>query len=185
MDNSLHYWADLYRSMKDKAVCIDIERSSFNGPISLIGWYEPKDGVADCNFLLRGQNLSPQAVRAIFRHYKMLITYNGISYDVPAIRGEFPSALPEDIKVLDLYLLAKKLNLNAGLKVLETTLNVERSHTGTLKRGWPTRLWQRYEQHGDSSALMKLLEYNRQDVVNLYPLAEQLTSMIPDVHDQL
>ena len=180
MDKSLFYWRDVYQQLKAQAVCIDIERASFNGPISVLGWYEPKDGLIECNFFIRGQNLDAEKLRKAFRGHKLLITYNGLYYDVPVIQKEFSDVFPKGIKVLDLYIFAKKLSLNAGLKVLENTLNVQRSDLGNLKRGRTIRLWQRYEKNGDTKALTRLLEYNKQDVVNLYPLAEELISMIDD-----
>ena len=178
MDNSLRYWGDLYRRQKSNAVCIDIERASFNGPISVIGWYEPKDGVIECNFFIKGKNLNAENLRKTLSKYKLVITYNGLYYDIPVIQREFPGVFPKDIRVLDLYLFARKLNLDTNLKVLENTLHVERSYEGTLKKGRTTRLWQRYEKYGDRQALNRLLEYNKQDVVNLYPLAEELISMV-------
>jgi uncharacterized protein YprB with RNaseH-like and TPR domain len=180
MDNSIRYWAGVYRQLKNNAVCIDIERASFNGPISVIGWYEPKEGVIECDYFIRGQNLNAENLRKILGKYKLFITYNGLYYDVPAIQKEFPGVIPKDFLVLDLYLFAKRLNLNTNLKVLENTLKVERSYEGTLKKGRTIRLWQRYEKYGDAQALNRLLEYNKQDVVNLYPLAEELTSMVKD-----
>jgi uncharacterized protein len=180
MSSPLIYWKDLYRKLKHQAVCIDIERTSFNGPISVIGWYEPKDRLIECSYFIRGQNLTVENLRRTFKNYRLIITYNGRNYDIPAIEKQFPGVFPDDVRILDLYILAKKLGISTRLKVLENSLNVERADMSNIKRINPVRLWQRYEKHGDTNALMRLLEYNKQDVTNLYPLAERLTSFIGD-----
>ena len=86
---------------------------------------------------------------------------------------------PPDKQVLDLYILSKKLGMNTGLKTLEATFGIERLD-GEVKKGSAIRLWQRYETHRDQRALDLLLVYNKQDTVNLYPLAERLMSFISE-----
>ena len=57
------------------------------------------------------------------------------------------------------------------------TLGIDRLD-GNLKRGHTIRLWQQYEQRRDDDALNVLLAYNKQDTVNLYPLAEKLMGFV-------
>ncbi len=177
MSTSLFFWKKLYAKLKDTAVCIDIERTRFSGPIAMIGWYEPRDGIVDCNHFVKGQNLTHENLRRAFQRHKLLITFNGLHYDIPAIEKEFPGVFFQGRQILDLYILSRKLQLSASLKTLETTFGIERLD-GNVKKGSAIRLWQRYEQHHDKEALNLLLAYNKQDTVNLYPLAERLMALI-------
>jgi len=64
-------------------------------------------------------------------------------------------------------------NLYGGLKAVERQLGIERS----LKEvgGYEAvRLWWRYVDYFDTDALSTLLEYNKEDVLNLRVLKEML-----------
>jgi len=39
-------------------------------------------------------------------------------------------------------------------------------------------MWKAYERYNDLSALKKLIEYNREDTINLYPILEELIKKI-------
>ena len=68
-------------------------------------------------------------------------------------------------------------NLFGGLKSVEKQLGIERRLTDM--NGWEAvRLWWRYVESFDLEALNKLLEYNKEDVVNLRILKKTLV----DVH---
>ena len=54
--------------------------------------------------------------------------------------------------------------------------NIERPGEALIRKGSAIQLWQRYEQLHDQWALDMLLAYNRQDTINLYPLAEAMMS---------
>ncbi len=178
MSTPLLYWKQLYAELKSRAVCVDIERTRFNGPIAVVGWRsEPRDGLVECNHFVRGQNLTGENLRRAFQGHKLFISYNGLVYDLPAIEKEFPGVFPPDKQVLDLYILSKKLGMNTGLKTLKATFGIDRLD-GDVKKGGAGRLWQRYETHRDQRALNLLLAYNKQDTVNLYPLAEKLMGFI-------
>lgn len=172
MASSLKYWRKVYEDSKDRSVCVDIERAWFNGPIAIVGVYRPREGVIECEQFVRGKNLTAGALRAALYDAKLLITYNGLRNDVPAIEAQFPGAIAPDRRVLDLYLLSRIFQVNASLKTWEDTLGIPRAPGGTIRKGHAIRLWQRYEQRLDAKALAVLLEYNRQDTVNLYPVAE-------------
>jgi hypothetical protein len=49
---------------------------------------------------------------------------------------------------------------------VEETLGISRASSGLTGRDAP-RLWARYEAYGDHVALQMLLDYNRDDVINL------------------
>ncbi len=178
MPQNLLYWSKLYERLKQDSLCLDIEVTGFNGAISVVGLYRPKDGVVECEQFVRGQNLSSENLKTAFDGCKMLVTYNGIKFDVPKIRQEFPGVVPERAPIIDLYRFARRLDLNTNLKVLENTLAVERMEGVSKKRRIAVRLWRRYVRCMDARALAMLLEYNKQDTVNLYPVAEKLVEMV-------
>ena len=70
MTRPLSYWKNLYEELKGSAICIDIERTQFNGPIAVVGWAEPRDGLAECNHLVRGASLTWVNLRELFSRYR-------------------------------------------------------------------------------------------------------------------
>ncbi len=65
----------------------------------------------------------------------------------------------------------KRKNLYGGLKAVERQLRIDRKLKGVSGYDaiW---LWWRYQNHNDAMALKKLLEYNREDLVNLKSLRD-------------
>jgi hypothetical protein len=64
-------------------------------------------------------------------------------------------------------------NLYGGFKAVERQLGISRQLRG-IDGLEAVRLWWRYRDYGDNDALAVLLEYNREDVVNLKALRERL-----------
>ena len=174
----LSHWKELYNRFKHQALCIDVEATYWDGPISVIGVYRPKDGEIEYYSFVRGVNLTEENLNQIFAGCKLLITFNGNSYDVPEIKKQFPGVIPDNLPVIDLYLLARRMELDTNLKVLEKTFNIFRVDAVDNKRKISTKMWNKYEQKKDQRALNTLIEYNRQDTINLYPLAEKIMEMI-------
>ncbi len=173
----LSYWGTLYERHKHSALCLDIEVTRFNGPISVMGLYQPKEGVIECQQLVKGRELNRENVVQAFSNCSLLITFNGRKFDLPRIKREFPGVIPP-IPTLDLYLFARRLGMKTNLKVLENTFGIDRLDPRTKRRGIAVKLWKRYITYGDQNALNLLLEYNKQDTVNLYPLAEELMGLV-------
>ncbi len=176
MPKSLLPWCKLYEQYKYQALCLDIETSRFNGPISILGLYQPSEGEMDCTQLIKGKNLTHEDIANAMSACKLIITYNGIKFDLPMIKKEFPGAIPK-VPIIDLFLFAEKLKVRTNLKVLENTFDIVRPEPLSTKRGKAIKRWRRYIKYGDQQALQNLLEYNKQDTINLYLLAEKLVSM--------
>jgi hypothetical protein len=51
------YWCDLCVRLKNYSVCVDIETTRFNGPISVLDLYRPREGVIECESFVKGRNL--------------------------------------------------------------------------------------------------------------------------------
>ena len=176
MASNLYYWANLYDQHKYQARCIDIETSGYNGYITVITIYTPQEGLIEPLQLVYGQNLTSQNLQSALQGCKLLITFNGKKHDIPRIQQHYPNTLP-DVPVLDLYLFKLNMGAMADLKTLEHHFNIARPD-GMDRRGIAVTLWQRYQKYGDQHALAQLLEYNKQDAINLFPLAENITKML-------
>jgi len=173
MDNQLEYFHNLYKKLKFKSICVDIETTRFNGPISIIGLYKPTSGEVNVTQLIRGKNLTVKNLKNAIIGCKLFITYNGFKFDIPKIREEFPAVLPK-IPILDLYLFAKKINYQTDLKTLENTFNIERMDSKLSRKGISVKLWNKHKRYNDEYALKTLLDFNKEDTINLYPLAEKI-----------
>lgn len=171
------YWCGLYEKLKHRALCLDVETTGINGQICVIGLYRSRDWPMEHESYVLGRNLSEPALQTAFHGCAMLITFNGRFFDVPRLRREFSTAIPPKMPIIDLYLFAKELNMKADLKVLEAIFRIERADSRLQRRGIAVKLWRRYESYGDLTALDRLLAYNREDTINLYPLAEELVSL--------
>lgn len=173
---SLSSWQNLYNRHKRNALCIDIETAGYNKPITVIGTYHPQEGPIQYVPYIKGKNLTSKHLRQAFAGYNLFITFNGLSFDIPKIQRDFPDTLAGHIPVLDLYRIIRIMGINTNLQVLENTLRIERPDVYTHRRHIATRLWKRYETYTDAQALRSLLDYNEQDTINLFPIANMLLS---------
>jgi len=64
-------------------------------------------------------------------------------------------------------------NLYGGLKRVEERLGIAR-HLKEVNGFEAVRLWWRYVEYADLIALQKLLDYNKEDIVNLKILKDKL-----------
>ena len=157
-----------YPSFQHSVVFLDIETtclSSAYDPITCIGLY---DGSAPKLFV-RGFNLD--SFRQEILGYKMVVTYNGASFDLPFIRTWFPGIQLPPLH-LDLRYVFRRIGYRGGLKGIEAQVGIERNERIQGMDGFDAaRLWHEYER-GDIKALKLMLEYNIADIVSLRELAE-------------
>jgi uncharacterized protein YprB with RNaseH-like and TPR domain len=140
---------------------LDIE-TTFSGAISVIGIYRPDSGTIQ----LVGGGVNDLALYTALQGVRTLVTFNGSSFDLPVIRKRMYVDLKRDFEHCDLMHVCRRQGLRGGLKRVEQILGIGRATAGVS--GWDApRLWQRYEALDDREALNLLLEYNREDVVNL------------------
>jgi uncharacterized protein YprB with RNaseH-like and TPR domain len=118
---------------------------------------------------LRGRDLEafPQATAG----WKVVVTFNGASFDLPILRRAFPGWCPP-LAHVDLRHLWWRLGHRGGLKLLEKETGVGRPDHLDGMDGWEAvRLWRRHLD-GDRRALRLLAEYNLYDAVNLRTLMD-------------
>jgi uncharacterized protein YprB with RNaseH-like and TPR domain len=158
----------LFDFFKDGAVYLDIETSGrFQGvdEITVIGLY---DGNQVLTYI---SGINMHEFETAISAYELIITFNGLQFDVPMIRSHFPSiSLPP--AHIDLRFLLKKLGFQGGLKAIEKQFSLCRSDEIDGMTGLDAvNLWKAY-QWGDQKALDRLVAYNTADIVNLKPLME-------------
>lgn len=103
-----------------------------------------------------------------------IYTYNGSRFDFPFIHTYLGLDLTEHYHHHDLMYDCWRMNLYGGFKAVERQLGISRELKGVggLEA---IMLWWRYRNYGDRHALALLLQYNKEDVVNLKALRERLS----------
>src|SRR5688500_1441297 len=83
----VEHWR-LFRELRLEARYIDIETTGLepHDPITVVG---VSDGHATC-VLARDGGLSARALRALLADARLLVTFNGESFDLPRLRAAFP-----------------------------------------------------------------------------------------------
>ncbi len=102
-----------------------------------------------------------------------LYTYNGSRFDLPFINSRLGINLAEFFNHCDLMHHCWRNNLYGGFKAVEQQLGIERQ-LKEVNGYQAVLLWWRYVNDYDQDALTTLLEYNKEDVLNLKRLRERL-----------
>lgn len=163
--NRLHW--RMFPEFRDSIAYLDIETTgrADGQPITVIGIY---DGLSYLPFV-KGDNLGEFA--DAISHYSVIVTFFGAGFDLPVIRSAFPSLNLDQIHI-DLCPLMRQIGYRGGLKAIERAVGIERSPaTKNLTGRDAIYLW-RQSKRGSQEAHDLLLEYNREDVINLEKLME-------------
>ncbi len=160
---------------------LDIETTGLSpegGQITVIGIHLV-EGDSQSFVQLVGDDITAESLLAALEGVTRLHTYNGSRFDLPFIYSCLGVDLEQMFPHCDLMYHCWRCNLYGGLKKVEKTLGISRRLTDMS--GWDAvRLWWRYVNDYDENALRTLLEYNREDVVNLKTLRELLDGMTDD-----
>jgi len=151
-----------FPEFRDSIVYLDIETTgleSWSNKITTIALY---DGNSIYHYV-NGQNLD-DFVDDIKR-YKVIVTYNGKSFDVPFIESYFGIAL--NSSHIDLRYILSSLGYTGGLKSCEIQLGMDRGDLSEIDGYFAVLLWFEYRRNKNQKALETLLAYNIQDVLNL------------------
>jgi uncharacterized protein YprB with RNaseH-like and TPR domain len=122
---------------------------------------------------LYGGQINADSVLGLLEGVDEIYTYNGRRFDLPFLRHRLGLDLEHQFPHTDLMFHCWRKNLKGGLKAVEVRLGIARQSAG-MDGYMAVRLWWDYVNHNDTDALQKLLEYNREDVLNLHVLREKL-----------
>ncbi len=156
----------LFDFFRDETIFLDIETTSRNA-ISVIGL---SDGFETKQFVY-GMNFNKDSLKKLLSYYKLIVTFNGSSFDIPILNNYFQKLIPT-IPHIDLRHVCTKIGLFGGLKKIESVLGITRSFAGQELFHSPLELWDRWQRGGEHAALQELLEYNEYDALNLKYLME-------------
>ena len=104
----------------------------------------------------------------ILSRCKLLVTYNGASFDLPFLRRHFQIGL--GMPHLDLMYVLRAMGCRGGLKAAEKELGVKRQHSSGIDGQEAIILWKRYIEKHEEDTLRKLMLYNAEDVLVLKEL---------------
>jgi hypothetical protein len=143
---------------------LDIETCA-GGHVTVVGIYREDRGLRQ----LVGGEITDVNVWEALEGVDTLCTFNGDRFDLPILERQVRVDLRGRFASLDLLRECRRAGLKGGLKRMEERFGIARNTRGM--GGWDALLlWARYENEGDQAALDLLLEYNREDVVNLMQL---------------
>jgi uncharacterized protein YprB with RNaseH-like and TPR domain len=156
---------------------LDIETtglSQFFDYITVIGVLRC-DGGDNELIQLVGEEATRGNLITALRNVGTIYTYNGSRFDIPFISTSLGIDLGVEYYHHDLMYDCWRCNLYGGFKAVERRLGIPRRLVGV--GGYEAiQLWWSYVKGGSQNALALLLEYNREDVVNLKALRERLSS---------
>lgn len=155
----------LYPEFRGRAAFLDIETSGWD--ITVVGIYDGNN----VKQFVRGFNLNKSNIlQEIYKH-KILLTFNGSSFDIPMLNR----ALRHEIKLphVDLRHACSKVGLNGGLKKIEKRLGIKRpEEVRSMLGSEAVYCWEMWRHTGKKEYLDLLLKYNAEDILNLEPLAD-------------
>jgi hypothetical protein len=163
----------LYENFGDRAAFFDIETtglSRYRNRVTTVSVH--RDG--GTTTLVRGDDLTAGNLRALLADAPLLVSFNGKRFDVPFLEESFDLSLGNPH--LDLLYACRKLDLTGGLKAVEGEVGIERERPDISGED-AVRLWREHEA-GRDGALDTLIDYNREDAVNLRALADRATDRL-------
>ena len=154
---------------------LDIETAGLSPDyheITVVGIYLVEG--SDTRFVqLVGEEITEESLLGLLDGVSTIFTYNGKRFDLPFIRDRLGLNLEAEFGHHDLMYDCWRNNLYGGFKAVEHQLGIPRRLKG-INGFEAVMLWWRYVNEGDRTALELLLEYNREDVMNLTTLRQSL-----------
>lgn len=159
----------------DLEAYLDIETTGlhpFHNDITVVGIYVTNGAEERCVQLV-GRKITGAAILETLEGIENIYTYNGHRFDLPFIHARHGIDLESRFSHCDLMHHCWRNHLYGGLKKVEECLGIERrlKEVNGLEA---IRLWWRYVDYADLVALQKLLDYNKEDIVNLKVLKDRL-----------
>ncbi len=134
----------LYGRFKSDCAYLDIETTGQGAycDITVVGIYR-KEGMRT---LVRGQDLTRENIQSALEGAKLLVTYNGGSFDVPMLSYHYPLSVPR-IPHFDLRTGCSRIGLVGGLKNVERSMGISREREIEYMTGEEAvYLWRAWEK---------------------------------------
>ena len=131
------------------------------------------NGIDSAFIQLVGEDINADSIVDALNGVQIIYTYNGSRFDLPFITSRLGINLAQLFTHHDLMYDCWRNNLYGGFKVVEQQLGINR-RLKEVSGYEAVRLWWRYVNDYDKDALATLLEYNKEDVLNLKTLKERL-----------
>jgi uncharacterized protein YprB with RNaseH-like and TPR domain len=154
---------------------LDIETTGLSRcdcELTVIGIGIERPRKTDLVQLIEG-HLTKTALLKALKGIDEICTYNGSRFDLPFITEKLNINLKERFKHTDLMYDCWRENLKGGLKAVERKLGIKRKLT-EVDGFLAVQLWWDYVNNNNKFALASLLEYNKEDVLNLRVLRKRL-----------
>ena len=165
-----------FESFRDHACFLDIETTGLSPErhkVTTVCIHSPKETLS----FISGENMDE--LGSALAGYKYIASFNGARFDLPFLTRSLRLKFPQIH--LDLMYPLKRLGYSGGLKNIEKQLGLTREADGVT--GYDAvRLWKAYKSNriievagrkvGGEKALDLLVEYNREDTVNLETLCD-------------
>lgn len=156
----------IFKDFRDSTAYIDIETTGLGDPGDIITTIALYDGKTIKHYV-NGKNLN-DFVDDI-QKYKVIVTYNGKTFDVPFITRFF--GVEMNHAHLDLRYILQSLGFSGGLKSCEKQMGIGRKgDLADIDGFFAVLLWYEYKNTNDKSTLETLLSYNIEDVFSLESL---------------
>lgn len=155
----------LFPEFRHSVAYLDIETTGLGPPSDYITTIALYDGRSVRHYVY-DDNLAQ--FREDIADYRLLVTYNGKTFDVPFIRSYLGVRMEQ--AHIDLRYVLHSLGYSGGLKGCEKKLGLDRGDLDGIDGYFAVLLWHDYLRSGDERALQTLLAYNIEDTVNLETL---------------
>lgn len=159
-------WAEAYLDIETTGL------SPLDCEVTVVGIYLC-NGTQTKFIQLVGEDITGDSILEALQGTEVIYTYNGSRFDLPFIYSRLGINLAELFRHCDLMYDCWENNLYGGFKAVERQLGIPRRLT-EINGYEAVRLWWQYANDYDHDALSILLEYNKEDVLNLKALRERL-----------
>lgn len=159
-------------------VYLDIETTGLSPVfdyITVIGIYRCNE--SDSQFVqFVGEAVTRENLLEALAGADTIYTYNGKRFDLRFIYHCLGIDLHAECRHHDLMYDCWSNNLYGGFKAVELQLGISRQLQG-ISGFDAVLLWRRYKNYADRNALRLLLQYNKEDVLNLKVLRDRLVEL--------
>lgn len=163
-----------------RVLFLDVETTGlswFYDELTIVGW------AIDGSYRLHIAGDDPQPFVNALSAAHTLVTFNGTLFDLRFVKKTFGDIQLPPVHI-DLRYLAKRAGLTGGQKAIERILDLpERTGFENMDGAEAVLLWHRYLR-GEEHALLRLIDYNRHDVLGMCGILDEVMDRL-EVHPDL